>query len=1299
MLGTERSLVIRRRTAWLITLIVLATLIVGGVAALAFLPELARKTAIWRLEALTLRRVTIDRVEVNAFTGRVAVHGLRVAEREGPGVLAKVDRIEARIHRRSLLRLHVWIENLTITGTEIRLVRLASGRFTIADLLDRPARTGGGVEVTIDRLRVADSAFFFEDRTLSPARTWTVARIEIDGRGLSTTNAGGSLELRSVIAGAPLLVRADELRLVPYHVRAQITAANVDLGLLRLYLPGDAAVLPERGLLAAGITIVHDVREGIRVSAGARVRGLALGRRGQEGVFALSPEITIALNDLVIKGDAFTLARAEVEGDVGVVEAFYDPPLLYDFTKTRLVVEDLAWPARRPGRVAFTGGLPGGGGLEVRGTVAGDPPAADLAVRALRLPVDLANRYARLAGTLGGVVDLDLRVTASLRDQRPRLGVSGALGAARLAVADPARPEEPPLAVERLDASRIEYEHPGRLTIGFLNLRAPRAHLERDAAGALTLASLFTRREAGRTAMTPEEGTATPGLEVSIGELRLRDGALTLVDGTLTPAPRFGVSGLGLVVTNAAWPARGPAHIALDATLAGGGVVRVTGSGELDRRTARLTATASDLDVAQAQPYLPFRGRVQGRVDAELDVRGQLEPFLARVRGKVGARDVALLEGDRPLLTLARVDVTGIDFQAPARVQIDDVHVLRPFALLERDAGGELSLRAALAARPPSTPAAGLPKPDVLVRRALVEDGGASIVDASVEPAARFRIRGTRLEVQNLTWPVRGPAEVLLATPLPRGGRLEGRGTFQLDPSRMDLRVTVADAALALAQPYLPVAAHLTGKVDGEARISGTFEPFTLSVRGGAAVKDLAVGDAHRELLTAGRARAEGVDVQWPGGVRVTRVEIERPWVLVERDESDRFPLLDLLRPRAARVAPLPAPAGDAGPGKATEPLSLEVGTFALTDGFGRFVDRTTDPDFAEEISALNLTVEGLGTTPESKARTTLRATLGPGTPLAIDGRLGTLGAPLSLDVLFTLGGYAVPRANAYLDTFFGWTARRGRLTLAVRYRVEGDDLQASNGIKIAGLDVVRSAPRARPPKWPLGLPLDTFVALLKDVHGNIDFSLPVHGRLSSPDFEMSDAVWSALRGLAIKTIALPFTLVGRLFFTEDSRIEALSVNPVTFGAGVTTPAPGMAEHLDRLGTFLQSKPAIRLHLRPVLTVADVEPLKRAALREQLQRRAKDDGDAALREQALRLFTRRYPKRAAPAGLDELLAVLATEGRAPAAAEAALGASRVQAVRDALGARGIDLARLVAPGTAPAVETEGTGRVEFEITQ
>ena len=1291
---------IRRRTAWLIGFLVFVTLACVGVAILAWAPEIVRHAAVLRLESLTHRRVSIDRVELSLLTGHVAVHGLRIAERDGPGTLAVITRLEGRVHRRSLWRLHVWLDELSVTGTEIRIVRVSPTRFNISDLLERPAQPRSPIPVTIDRLRIADSSLIFDDRTLKPARRWKVERIDIEGRALSTANAGGSLELTSVAAGSPLHVRVEDVRLSPVHLRAHVTAANVDLGLLRLYLPGDAAVLPERGILSAGATVVHDERDGTRVSAGARVRDVVLERRGQDGAFATSPQMTVTLNDLSVKGGTFSVVRAEVEGDVTVTEAIYEPPIRYAFTDTRLVMENLTWPSPRPGRVTFTGSLPGGGRLEVRGALAGQPLATDVAIRATRLPVDLANRYARLAGSLSGVADVDARLVASFDKKALRLRVTGAAGATRLVVADPSRSGDPPLGVERLDVTGFDYEWPSRLTVGFVNLRKPWANVERDAAGAVVLRNLFVRQPGPGDPGTA--GASPPAVEVTIGELRVHEGALTLLDGTVTPTARLAVSAIGVTVKNAGWPARGPAQLAIEATLPGGGTVTVAGTGELDQRVVRVSVNAKNVDVAQAQPYLPFRGRVQGRIEAQLDVRGRLDPPRMRVRGTVGASDLVLVDGDRQLLTVARIDASGVDYRAPAKLAVDDVRVLRPWALIDRDGRGQLSLRAALEARPRPTPASSAPSardpaltPEVAVRHAVMEDGGTNIVDDSVEPAARLQVRGTRLEVRNFTWPVKQPAEALVATPMPRGGRLEGRGTFQVDPSRMDVRVTLAGVALSPAQPYLPVGARLSGNVDGEAHISARFEPFTLSVRGNAAVKELAIGDANRQLLTAGHARADGVDVQWPSGVRVASVTIEKPWVLFEREASGRFPLVDLLTPRVARPTrpTAPRPTGPA----AAEALRFSLGQLTLSDGFGRFVDRTTEPDFAEELSGVNLTLVGLGTTPSDKARTAVRATIGPSATLSISGELGTIGAPPGVDVLFTLGGYAAPRANAYLDMLFGWTARQGSLTLAARYRIEGDEIEATNDAGIDGLDVVRSAARATPPKWPIGLPLDTFVSLLKDRQGHVELSVPVHGRLSSPEFDLGDAIWSALRGLAFKTVGLPFALIGKLFVTEDSRIESLSVNPVTFLPGTATPRPEMNEHLDRLAKFLRDKPAIRLRLRPVLTVADAEPLKLEALRDRLRERAKDGSDEALREQALRTFTRRFPKREPPASLDALLAALAAETRPPAEAQAALGARRVAVVRDALSGRGVETARLAAQTAPAAVEGEGTGRVEFEI--
>jgi hypothetical protein len=1057
--------------------------------------------------------------------------------------------------------------------------------------------------------------------------------------------------------------------------------------------------LPERGILSAGATVVHDATEGTRVSAGARVRDVVLHRRGQDGAFATSPQMTITLNDLSVKGGDFSVVRAEVEGDITVTEAIYDPPIRYAFTDTRLVTEGLSWSSRRPGRVRFTGNLPGGGRLEVGGTLSSQPLTSDVTVRATRLPVDLANRYARLAGTLRGVADVDARVVASLEKKTLRLHVTGAAGATRLVVSDPGRPGQPPLGVERLDVTGFDYEWPSRLTIGFLNLRKPWANVERDAAGAITLRTLFVRQP------TAGEGLASPAsVDVSIGELRVHEGQLSVVDAAVTPAARLAVSAIGLTVKNAGWPARGPAQITLEAALPGGGTLTVAGTGELDQRVVRVNVSARNVDIAQAQPYLPFRGRVQGRVEAQLDVRGRLDPPRMRVRGTMGVSDVVLVDGDRQLLTVARIDASGLDYRAPVKLAVDDVRVLRPWALIDRDARGQLSLRAALAAPTRETPGAPASapssdaalKPEITVRHALLEDGGTNVVDDTVEPAARFQIRGTRLEVRNFTWPVKTPAEVTVATPMPRGGRLEGRGTFQIDPSRMDARVTLADVALSPAQPYLPVSARLTGTMDGEAQISARFDPFTLSVRGSGTLKQLAIGDANRQLLTAGRARAEGVDVQWPGAVRVTSLEIEKPWVLFEREASGRFPLVDLLTPRLAPGKP--AATGVPRPREPMEALRFSLGRLSLSDGFGRFVDRTTEPDFAEELSDVNLTMVGLGTTPDDKARTAVRATLGPSAAVSISGELGTIGAPYNVDVLFTLGGYAAPRANAYLDTLFGWTARQGTIALAARYRIEGDELAATNDAGLDGLELVRSPARATPPKWPIGLPLDTFVSLLKDRRGHVELSVPVHGRLSSPEFDLGDAIWSALRGLAFKTVGLPFTLIGKLFVTPDSRIESLSVNPVTFLPGTATPRPEMSEHLDQLARFLRDKPAIRLRLRPVLAVTDAEQLKLEAMRARVRERAKDGSEAALREEALRRFTRRFPKREPPASLDALLAALAAETRPPAAAETALGERRVAAVRDALSGRGVDTARLVAQTAPAAVEGEGTGRVEFEIT-
>jgi hypothetical protein len=1281
--------VIRRRTAWLAALVAIVTLVVLGAVTMAKLPEIVRRALVWRLETLSQRPVAIERLELNVLTGQLAIHGLRIDDRDEPRPLAHAERITARLHRRSLLGLHVWVEDLVVERSSVRIVRLGANRFNISDLLDRPRRPPGLVGVTVDRLLVTDGTVLLEDRTLAPPRTWTSERITLDARDLSTARADGSAEGSTVVAGAPVHLRIEDLRLAPVHLRAHVTVGNLDLGLLRLYVPGDAAVLPDRGLLAAGVTVVHDARDGTRISAGARIHDLTLERRGQSAPLATSPETVVTLNDLHLQDGGFALARAEVEGDLSVTEHVVQPPTTYDFKATRLVAEDLAWPGGRPGRVTLTSALPRGGTLDVRGTLQSAPLRADLTLKLAGADLGHANRYAAMRGLLSGVVDADARVVATW-DRAPRLAVTGTVGASGLALADSrASSAAPALVAERVEATGIDYEWPARVTVAALRLRRPAATLERTAAETLTLQGLFARPAAADAG--DSGGGLTP--EITVSDVRVDGGTLAFVDHGLTPAARLELANVTGGLRDLSWPARGPVRVELAAGLPGGGLLSITGAADLDQQRAETTLTLKNVDLAHAQPYLPFRGRVSGRADADLDVRGRLDPLRLRVRGDVTVREAAVEDRDRPLLAVERVGATGLDVRWPLRIAVDQLSVRRPWAKIDRDETGELTLRAAFRARPgtgaPAGGAAAAPPPEVVINRAVVDEAATSIIDDSVEPAARFEIRGTRVEARSITYPVKAPADVTLATPTPDGGRLEARGTFQIDPGRLDLRATLTGVALAPAQPYLPIDARVSGTLDGDARITASFEPLALSVRGNAALTRVAVGDEHRALLTAERTRVQGVNVEWPGRVQVESVDVDRPWLLLEREASGRFPLVGLLTPRHAVT--VSAGAG----GRPAPPVRVEIGRVAVSDGFGRFVDRVPQPGFAEELSALNLTVVGFGTAPGTVTRTTLRGTVGPGAPLAISGEF-TPTAPRRLDVLLTLGDYPAPRANPYLQTLFGWTARQGTITLASHYAIDADQLTATNDAGAEQLVLERASGR-EPPKWPIGLPLDTFVSLLKNRDGDVQLSVPISGTLSSPQFDLGDAIAAALRGIAVKTVTLPFSLVGSLGVTEDQRIESLHVNPVLFEAGATTLAAGMAEHVDRLAQFMRDKPGVRLRLRPVVSIDDVTRLKRVALRERVRAQAGERTPTAMRDALRQLYEERFPRRA-PAPVDEMIAALAEHDPAPTAATGALAEHRVQAVRESLAARGVEPARLPVIEAAPAVEGEGAGRVEFEIT-
>src|SRR6266849_334337 len=85
-------------------------------------PTLVRRIVIARIHAMTHRPVSIDAIDLNPFTGRVAMRGLRILERDGSSLFTDFERLEVQVRPLSLLRGHLWVRDGVLQGSTVRVV-------------------------------------------------------------------------------------------------------------------------------------------------------------------------------------------------------------------------------------------------------------------------------------------------------------------------------------------------------------------------------------------------------------------------------------------------------------------------------------------------------------------------------------------------------------------------------------------------------------------------------------------------------------------------------------------------------------------------------------------------------------------------------------------------------------------------------------------------------------------------------------------------------------------------------------------------------------------------------------------------------------------------------------------------------------------------------------------------------------------------------------------------------------------------------------------------------------------------
>lgn len=756
-------------------------------------------------------------------------------------------------------------------------------------------------------------------------------------------------------------------------------------------------------------------------------------------------------------------------------------------------------------------------------------------------------------------------------------------------------------------------------------------------------------------------------------------------------------------------------------------------------------------------PYQPTGGRLGVALGLQVD-SDVTEVKKARLSGTVTLEGPALTQVGRPdaffkvsrlaidisdadalarSLTVGTVAIEGLDVKArrDAHGVIDLLDLLKAKALPAESATSGAATSAAPSAPVAAPPAAAPGAPagprtlaavvgalqggfeKIRIERISMTPSTAMLLDEGVTPPTTLALTNLEAQVHGVTWPVTGPATLVLSTRLPGGGTLEIKGPVVAQPFDADLAFTLRNAPVEPYQAYLGVPARLSGRFSGDSRNHIAFRDgaTVLASKGNSWAENVEIRapGGTRPIVRVERMDLVGIDFDWPRHAAVAKASFRKPRAEVERAADGTINIRSAFTsPQAASPSPTPAAptreaaapsrptAGAEKPKSLLETIRLEFKEVRIEDGFVRFLDRTTKPAFSEDLSRLDVAITGLTNRPGRRAHLVLKSAVGGDAALDIRGDIAPLGAAPFADLVGELHRFKLASVDPYAASAIGWVVKRGELQYKLALKLEGDALTMSNDVLVGQLQVAPGSATDEV-KQRIGLPLGLIVALIKDGKGDIHFAVPVTGSLKDPKFDMRDAIWTAVRNVLVNVVKAPFRAISRLF-SPGEKLEEPKVDPVTFAAGSAVLSPEMEEHLVRVGDFLRRSPFMSLGLTPTTSPADAQALRREAVTARIRELQKEQGITEAPAAIAAYFKKRLPDAPPPKTTEEQLAVLEARETVPDSLLADLDRRRAQATRERLVAtEGIQPERVAVaearPAPAAAAPAAGEGRVEFTL--
>ena len=544
-----------------------------------------------------------------------------------------------------------------------------------------------------------------------------------------------------------------------------------------------------------------------------------------------------------------------------------------------------------------------------------------------------------------------------------------------------------------------------------------------------------------------------------------------------------------------------------------------------------------------------------------------------------------------------------------------------------REEDGRINFQRVFASQPGEQSDAAAPEPNdegankngtwrIGIDTLSLEDYGITFEDRTNAVPARVVLDPIDLHIKNLTNRSGSQAEIDLRLTVNQTGRIEAKGSAGLDPQKADFAVAVSDIALKPFQPYVDTVAKLT-IAGGAASFDGTIlyngmegSAPLMSCRGNLRVDGLDARDRARseDLLKWKSLALSGIELDIsPTSLTIADILFTRPYARVIIF-PDRTVNLAAVFPREkgeeSNTAP---PSAEKETEKESGPVPITIGAIRIENGSQNFADLSLTPNFATGIQNLNGTIKGLSSDPSARAEVSLMGAVDTHAPVSITGMINPLSPSKYVDIALSFKNMELTTLTPYSGKFAGYAIEKGKMSLDLQYKLEGDHLVGKNKLFLNQLTLGERVESPSATKLPVSLA----IALLKDRKGNIDIDLPVKGNINDPEFSYGKIVINALVNLITKIITSPFAALGSIFGGGED------ISHIDFAYGSAELTPEHLQKLDTIARALYERPALRFEIRGV---ADRTSDRAALAEKRMMRELKK-----LKAQELRALNQKVP--------------------------------------------------------------------------